>query len=262
MTSIAAIWTPETDEPARRPMLHPTFVKTEVIRLLRNRKALMFAAIMPVVLCCSVLLGLGAEGATVHGHANLRAIIMSGLVLYGTAMIAMAAGASVSVETAQGWVRTLNLTPLSPLSYVATKAVAGMAAGALPVVAVTTAGLILGARAAWAPLVTALLVAWLAAALFAALGLVLGLLLPSEVVGQVMGLLMTVLGFAGGLFMPLSGLALMIGRFTPMYGVNALCRWALTGQVELVPAVTNVAVWAAIFVGAAAVLFRRRTERV
>ena len=79
---------------------------------------------------------------------------------------------------------------------------------------------------------------------------------------------LVLLGFAGNLFIPLSGVMLDLARFTPLYGVNALARYPLTGGVvngdvadPLWLPVVNVVAWTLILGGVAAVLVRRRRGR-
>lgn len=266
MTTTAA--SPLTIAPATRPTtkprvrVEPTYLVTEVRRLLRNRKSLMFSLIMPVFMTASIGMSMRTEGAQPVGHGNLHAFILISMVLYGAAMAATSAGISVAVEMGQGWTRTLNLTPLRPSSYVATKAAAGAVLAGLSVVVVTAVGLVVGARAEAGALVAALVLAWASALLFAAVGLIVGLVFQQEAAGQVVGILMTACAFGGGLFIPLSRVALMIGRFTPLWGLNVLAHWPLTGQAELGAALVNVVVWCSVAVAVASWLFRRSTERV
>lgn len=237
------------------------YLAVELRRFLRNRRALVFSVLMPLALYFSFASGQGAKDTWV-GHGNVAAVIMVSMGFYGAVVAATSAGATVSVETAQGWVRTLALTPLRPSHYVLVKVVVGMVAGLVPVLVVTAAGALGGARAdgpvwLWAPLL-----AWLGSSLFAALGLLVGLVVPSENVMQFLGLGLTVLAFAGSVFIPLGGWMLTAAQFTPMYGVGALSRWPLEGGELPWKALANAVVWAALFGGGAAWRFTRGTGRV
>ena len=237
------------------------YLAVELRRRLLNRRNVLFSLVMPIALYFAFASSQEFKDTWI-GHANVSAAIMVSMALYGAIVTATSAGASVSVEIAQGWARTLNLTPLRPVHYVCIKVLTALAAAAVPVLVVTALGAVSGARIEGAAWVVAPLLAWLGSALFAAFGLFLGLLLPSENVMQYLGIALTVLAFAGGLFVPLSGTMLAVARFTPMYGVGEIARGPLTDQAEWLPAILNVVVWGAIFSVGAARRYARATGRV
>jgi ABC-type polysaccharide/polyol phosphate export permease len=84
-------------------------------------------------------------------------------------------------------------------------------------------------------------------------------------VTQLLSLILTLLGFAGGLFIPISQLpggVQAVAKWTPEYGLNQLVHAPLLGAgVDWTWAVNAVA-WLAIFVGAAIWRFRKDTARV
>jgi ABC-2 type transport system permease protein len=111
--------------------------------------------------------------------------------------------------------------------------------------------------------VTALCV-WLRSLLFAAFGLFLGHLLPTENVMQITGLIMVLLSFAGGLFIPLSQYPhafQVLAQYTPLYGLNKLAHAPLMGSVDGWWFL-NLFAWLIIFSAGAAWRFRRDTGRV
>ena len=106
---------------------------------------------------------------------------------------------------------------------------------------------------------------WIGALVFAPFGLFLGYLLPTENVMQFMGFIMILLAFAGGLFVPLSQYThalQVLAKFTPLYGVNQLVHWPLTGGAMDVWWVVNAVAWLAIFTAGAVWRFRKDTARV
>jgi ABC-2 type transport system permease protein len=106
---------------------------------------------------------------------------------------------------------------------------------------------------------------WVGSLLFAAFGLFLGYLLPTENVMQFLGIIMALLAFAGGLFLPLSQFpqaVATIARGTPLYGLNQLVHAPLLGQGVHLAWVANVVIWLVIFAGGAIWRFRRDTARV
>src|SRR6202035_2700737 len=108
------------------------------------------------------------------GEGNVSAFIMISVSLYGAALATTAGGAMVSIERAAGWSRQLRLTPLTPVAYIVVKMLTAMVLGLVSVIVVF------------------------------AFGLFLGYLLPTENVMQFLGIIMALLSFAGGLFIPLS----------------------------------------------------------
>jgi len=249
----------------RRPALggmNRTFLGIELRRLLRNRRTVVFALIMPPVF----FLIFGTQGdyrTTSVGHGNVTAWIMVSMAVYGAMLASTSGGAMVSVERALGWSRQLRLTPLRPVAYILTKIVVAMVLGLASVVVVYTVGAFAGAHADASVWVTSALIAWLGSSVFAAFGLFMGYLLPAENVMQVLGPVLAVLAFAGGLFVPLTdGLFATIAKFTPLYGLAELARTPLGNDGWSGVAVLNLAIWAAIFVTGAAAMFRRDTARV
>ncbi len=182
-----------------------TVLRLEVRRLFRNRRTVIFALVLPVVLFLFVGTNKQFESQS-EGHGNLSMFLVVSMALYGAALATTAGGAMVSIERAQGWSRQLRLTPLSPLNYILIKAMVAMLLGLSSVVAVFAVGKITGVPQthpgyAYLWFVSALLV-WIGSLVFAALGLFIGYLLPSENVMQILGLVVGVLAFAGGLFYP------------------------------------------------------------
>ena len=201
-------------------------------------------------------------------HGNVGAVVMISMAVYGAVTATTTISGGAALERFQGWGRQLGLTPWSSGGYVVTKAAVAMTVASVPVLTVGLAGALTGARATAAAWVLALGAAWVGSAVFAAYGLAVGMAFRSESALGVAGGSLVLLGFAGNLFIPLSGLALDLARFTPLYGVNALARFPLTGGViaegvsdPLWLPVVNVAAWTVILGGVAAVLVGRRRGR-
>jgi ABC-2 type transport system permease protein len=220
--------------------------------------------VFPVVFF--LLFGLNSAYANLpEGHGNVSASILISMSLYGAVIATTSGGAMVSIERAAGWSRQLRLTPLTPVAYVTIKALTSLVLGLGSVVVVNLVGGLTGRPSMpidlWA--VTALCV-WLGSLLFAAFGLFLGYLLPTENVMQIMGLIMVLLAFAGGLFIPLSqypSVFQQLAKFTPLYGLNMLAHAPLRGGVDGWWFV-NLLAWLVIFSAGAAWRFRRDTARV
>jgi ABC-2 type transport system permease protein len=245
-----------------------TALRLEISRLLRNRRTVIVSMLMPAVFF--LLFGLNSayanDKAGPHALGNVSAFVMISMALYGAVIATTSGGAMVSIERAAGWSRQLRLTPLSPAAYVAMKAMTSLVLGLGSVVVVYIVGGVTGKPSMpmylWA--VTALCV-WLGSLLFAAFGLFLGYLLPTENVMQIMGLIMVLLSFAGGLFIPLSQYphALQVlAEYTPLYGLNQLAHAPLLNDGVSGWWFVNLFAWLIIFSAGAAWRFRRDTARV
>jgi ABC-2 type transport system permease protein len=257
------------DLSSRRPPaaggLNLTILALEVRRLTRNRRTLIFAVVMPIVL----FLAFGLNKAYANGQAglgNTSAFIMISISLYGATLATTAGGAMVSIERAAGWSRQLRLTPLAPWAYITIKLLAAMVLGLVSVLAVYALGQITGKphMPGYLWFATGASV-WVGSLLFAAFGLFLGFLLPTENVMQFLGLILALLSFAGGLFIPLSQfpqVVATIARGTPLYGLNQLVHAPLLNQGVHLAWVANVVIWLAIFAGGAIWRFRLDTARV
>jgi ABC-2 type transport system permease protein len=241
-----------------------TALKLEVRRLLRNRRTVIITMVFPVVFY--LLFGLHKVYSKLPaGHGNIAAFVMISLALYGAVFAATSGGALVSIERAQGWSRQLRLTPLSPPAYITMKIMTSLILGAGSVAVTFVVGLV--TREASMPgylwIVTALCV-WIGSLLFAAFGLFMGYLLPTENVMQLMSLILAVLSFAGGLFIPVSQFAPVvrdIAKWTPLYGLNQLVHTPLLGNGVDWTWVVNVLAWLIIFSVGAMWRFRKDTAR-
>ena len=248
--------------PARRPTprlggFNLAFLGLEIRRMLRNRRTMIFTLIMPAFFF--FMFGNG------QSDPAAKAYVLVSLAVYGAMIATTGGGAMVSVERAQGWSRQLRLTPLRPVAYVATKVVTAMVLGLASVVIEFAVGAAAGTHLTTRQWIYCGLVAWLGSLVFAAFGLFAGYLLPSENVMQILGPVLAILAFAGGLFVPLQFLdptVQTIARMTPAYGVGEIARLPLTNAAFSWTAVANIAVWLALFVMGAAILFRRDTRRV
>jgi len=248
-----------------------TVLGLEIRRLLRNRRTVIFALVIPAVFF--LLFGLNkayAHKPAGHGsHGNISAFIMVSMALYGAVLATTSGGAMVSIERAAGWSRQLRLTPLSPVAYIVTKMLTAMVLGAAAVAAVYAVAKISGVPAmnpgyAWLWFVTPLCV-WIGSLVFAAFGLFMGYLLPTENVMQFLGIALMLFAFGGGLFIPLRSyphVLQTLAKFTPLYGLNQLVHAPLLGGNVHMVWVLNAVAWLVIFAGGAIWRFRKDTARV
>ena len=240
-----------------------TLLGIELKRVLRNRRTLVFALVLPAALF--FVFGSGDQGTERVGDGNVSAYVMVSMALYGGALIAASTGSGVALERALGWSRQLRLTPLHPAVYILVKAFVALVMGALAITVVNVIGAVQGKPEM--PLGT-----WLACAAltlvctmtFAALGVFVGYVVPGENAMQILGPGLALLSFLGGLFIPLSQYSPVIrdiAYWTPMYGVAEVARAPLTHELPWY-AVVNAVGWLALFVLGAAWRMSKDTARV
>lgn len=258
--------------PARtRSPLHtigvaPTYLRLDIRRVLRNRRAMIFTIIMPAALY--LVFGATQNHSDSVGSGNVAFYVLVGMAVYGAILATATNAAAVAIEQQHGWTRTLMMTPMRPAGYVATKVAVALAIGALPILILCIAGVATGAHASLAVWFGCLLLGWAGSSMFAAFGLAIGSLMRSDGAMQVMGGAMALLAFAGNVFVPLKGALLTFAEFTPMFGVVSLARYPLDHGVTVYGApvslwviIANVVVWALIFAGGASFFYSRSTQR-
>jgi ABC-2 type transport system permease protein len=248
--------------------VNATVLVLEVRRLLRNRRTVIFALVVPPLFF--LLFGLNKAYANLSaGRGNVSAFIMISMALYGAVLATTSGGAMVSIERAQGWSRQLRLTPLSPVGYIVIKMLTAMVLGAAAVTAVYVVATLSGVPSmkpgyGYLWIVTPICV-WVGSLVFAAFGLFLGYLLPTENVMQYLGFALMLFAFGGGLFIPLRQFPhaiRVLAHYTPLYGLNQLVHAPLIGGgIHLVWAANAVA-WLVIFTAGAVWRFRKDTARV
>ena len=248
--------------------MNVTYWAIDLRRTLRDITNIFFIVGLPLVMYFVFGSAQSYRDAPV-AHGNVGAVVMISMAVYGAVTATTAISGGAALERFQGWGRQLGLTPWSGAGFVVTKSAVAMTIAAVPVLTVGIAGAATGAQATPLAWVLSLGAAWLGSAVFAGYGLSAGMAFRSESALGVAGGSLVLIAFAGNLFIPLSGVMLDLARFTPLYGVNALARYPITGGVVAdgvvdpvwLP-VLNVVAWALILGTTAAVLVRRRRGRV
>lgn len=232
-----------------------------------SRQALLLNLALPAVLYLALFRT--GSSRTVPPHGNFAMWMMIGIAVYGSATASTSTAVSIAIEKSSGWMRTMRLMPISAISYILSKVASAMLSAVLPVAVVGVLGRVTGAEGsprAWA---LGLLTAWGGSAVFAAFGLGIGLLLRPEIVTSIPGLTTTALAFVGNLFLPLSGTMLSVGRWTPMFGISDIARYALTDGYSLSGAHSSLGFaflgaggWFVLFVVLAARAYTKSSSRV
>jgi ABC-2 type transport system permease protein len=242
------------------------YVRMEIVRTFRNTRFVLFAIAFPVLLFVLQVTAFVKAGDPAHAAA--AGILMVNMMAFGTISGAMSIGAKLSFERAAGWQRQLRLTPLSGPGYLGGKAISGMLV-ALPalilvsLVAVLFEGVRLGAGS-WVHIVFGI---WLGAIPFVLLGLLLGQFGTADSMQPVNMLVTMVMGFLGGLWIPLDGMPAWmhgVAEVLPSYWLIQVARSAVTDDmtVSLGKAAGVLAIFALVFGVAMIRRYRKDSARV
>jgi ABC-2 type transport system permease protein len=239
-----------------------TYLRMEIIRLLRNRRVLIFSILMPAILL-GVIGGLYKQDSL--NGANVAAYIMVSMGLFGSMSGAIGSGGTIALERGIGWNRQLRLTPLVPGQYLLTKVILSMIMALPPLLVTYAVGVVsLGVRLPAQTWLTIGLASWLGALPFAALGLVIGYVAKADSVQQVSALLYMLLALFGGIWVPaeqMPNLMRHIAEWTPAYWVGQVARSPLFHQAMNMRAIWILAAWTAGFGLLAMRRFRADTAR-
>ena len=241
------------------------FALLDLRRRLRDRVEMFFVVALPAFMY--VVFGLGSDDAV--GSGNVAMYVMLSLAAYGAVSATSSIAAAAVLERSQGWGRQLALTPMSPLAFVGVKTAVAMTIAAAPVAIVLAIGAATGARGTGSDWLLGGVLVWAGSSLFAVYGVAVCAVFRSENAAGIASGLVVVMAFLGNVFVPLSGVMLDIGRFTPLYGYVALARYPLTDgwsangtHDPLWLPIANVLTWTLIFALMAVRGLRRGQERV
>ncbi|WP_371498912.1 ABC transporter permease [Kitasatospora sp. NBC_00374] len=233
-----------------------TLIQLEIMRTLRNKRYLMFTLLYPGLLY--VFFISAYSGGTVAGGVSAKSYFMVSMATFGAVGAVLTGSAQrISLERRSGWVRQLRLTALPGRAYTLGK-IASCAVTTLPAIAVVFAiGAIEGvslSAAQWLGLALAL---WLGSFVFAALGVALGYAAEPDAVQPVVMIVYMLMALFGGTWFPVSDSLKAFARFNPVYLYNELASFVQPGQSLNTGAVAGLAGFLAVFVAAAAYLYRK-----
>jgi ABC-2 type transport system permease protein len=231
-----------------------TYLRMELIRVLRNRRVLIFSILLPSILL--LVIG-GVSHGTTRG-VSAAAYIMVSMGIFGAMSAATGSAGSIAVERGVGWNRQLRLTPLSPVRYVVSKVILSLVLVLPPLVVVYLLGAVaLHVQLSPAVWLQIFVGSWLSALPFAALGLVVGYLAKPDSIQQVSGLIFFLLALLGGLWIPIETmphLMRVVADYTPAYWAGQVARGPLFHGHLNPKAIAVLLAWA---VGLGIIGFRR-----
>jgi ABC-2 type transport system permease protein len=235
------------------------FARFEIARTLRDSRFVLFLVAMPALLYL-LLAGFAATGRP-DGLRPPVAFMVAMMCYAAIGSACYAIGPPLAAERARGWIRQLQIMPLTATSWLAVKLLQGalLILPGITVVAVTAAlthppHLSAGR---WAALTAVLLAGSLP---FTVLGLVIGQALEGQSANS--ATLFTVLGlsFAGGLLIPDTQLPAALrhaAAVLPSRQLADLARAAAAGHPPALTAIAVLAAWTLAAAGAALALRRR-----
>lgn len=234
--------------------MNATYTFLEMRRITRDVANLFFTAVLPAFFFVIFGSTLDAKEMTI-GNGNVAMYVMISMAAYGAVTATTSIGGQAAMERMQGWGRQLGLTPMRDSAYVGMKALIAMTVAAIPILLTYTLGALMGAQGSSRAWFLSGLACLLGSAVFALYGILIGTAFKSESAISAAGGSIVIFAFLGNIFIPLSGLMLTIGKFTPLYGYAALARYPLTeghladsATIEpLWVPVLNVIVWTLIF---------------
>jgi ABC-2 type transport system permease protein len=221
------------------------FLRFEIRRSLRNVRFVVFIAGFPVLLYLIYAQQTGTwQGLTVAAILMVSMAVWSGM---GSAMFAT--GPQLAKERQNGWMRQLRVSPISAPRWFAAKVSQALLLIIPGFVLLVLLGFGYGHVHLAASRVAALAAVLLLGVIpFCVLGLVIGLVFDGQTAQVVQMLIMLVLAFLGGIFIPYNHLPHVmqeIGKALPSYHLVQLGWNAVAGRPLGVAHALALAAWAA-----------------
>ena len=239
------------------------YTRTELKRVLRNRRFFFFTLGFPIVMF--VFIAIPSRHVQNFGGTGVSAPVyyMASLASFGTMMSMVSTGTRIAAERQIGWTRQLRITPLSTPAYFTGKILSAYMMSGLTIICLYAAGVALGVRlpaSTWLEM-TGLII--IALAPFAAFGVTVGHLMNVDAIGPVTGGSVSLLALISGTWFPInSGFLHDIGQFFPSYWLAQAGHLAANGKAWSMLGWVVVLGWLVVMVGAAFWAYRRDTGRV
>jgi ABC-2 type transport system permease protein len=242
-------------------MTGSTYLRYEVLRNFRNIRFVIFSIAWPLVLFFTVA---SANRQASFDGISFPLYFMTGMAAMGTMIAVISSGARIAAERSVGWTRQMRITPLRTGSYFRAKVLCGYLMALLTIAAMCLAGTTLGVRlsaGAWFTVVGLLLVGLIP---FAVLGIVFGHLVSSDTLMPAVGGLTTLFALLGGAYgfqVATSGALFDVTKGLPSYWLVQAGKTALGGGGWPLEGWIVIAVWTAVLLPIAVLVYRRDTSR-
>jgi ABC-2 type transport system permease protein len=242
--------------------MHPTYLRYELLRNVRNWRFIVFSLAYPVILYFVVTSP--QRHATFDGVA-FPVYFMAGMAAVGTMIAVISSGTRIAVDRSAGWTRQLRLTPLTAGDYLGARVVCGFAMALLVIVFVSLSGTALGVHlsfGAWLTMIGLMLVGLIP---LTVLGILLGHLVTPDSMAPAVGgtvMLLALLGGAYGFLVAESGAVFDLIKALPSYWIVQAGKTALAGHSWPAEGWIVIAAWTAVLVPLSVFVYKRDTSRV
>lgn len=243
--------------------MNPTAIqlKFDVLRTLRNRRTLVFAVGLPLVLFYAV------AGSQRHAHTDgipFPVYFMTGMAAYGALFAVFSLAGRIAIDRARGWTRQLRITPLPVRRYYASKAASAYVIALPTLLLLFLAGASLGVNLSagqWLEMTGLLLIGLIP---FVIMGIVVGHLVAVDALAPAVGGTVVFFALFGGVFGQFfhTGVMLALTKLLPSYWLVQAGKVSLLHRSWPVEGWIVIAVWAAALVPLAMLVYRRDTARV
>jgi len=240
-----------------------TYMRYEVLRVLRSRRFFFLALGFPVVLYYLIAGPNRHEQNIGSSGLSFSLYYMVGLAAFGTMNAMLSTGARIAAERATGWNRQLRITPLSTSAYFRAKIIVGYLMCLLSLATLYIAGATLGVSLPakdWIEMTIYILIGLIP---FAALGILIGHLIGLDSIGPAMGGTTALLGLLGGVWFPIGSDGFMhdIAILLPSYWLVQASHVAIGGDAWRATGWIVVGAWTICVALAAVWAYRRDTSR-
>jgi ABC-2 type transport system permease protein len=241
-----------------------SYLRIEILRMLRNRRYVIFAFGVPVGFYL-LFQNLGDNGGGTLRGTDPKAWLMVSMAAY-SAMLAgtFIGGARLAAERAGGWTRQLRATPLPAWANLAAKVGAGLALALPSLLLVAAVGVAVGKvhlpGGQWLQLIGTM---WIGSLPFIALGLLVGYWLDTDTAQAVTVVTSLVLSVLGGIWIPtptMPATMRQIAHILPSYHFGDLGWRTIAGQAPALNDGLILAAYALGFAALAAWRYRRAGE--
>ncbi len=247
---------------ARTGVLSRPLLRLELKRVRRNRRTLLFSAVVPVIF----FLLFSSPGKSQHyGQFNAVSYYMVGMATYAAMNALFSGGALIAAERAVGWPRQLRVAGIPSSQYVATKVIVAYLTALPGVIAVLFVGVafkdvhLSGGK--WIGIIVSTLLGLLPVA---ALGVAIGYLVRAQTLQPLLGLGSAFLALIGCLWIPASvfgSTVVDVFKVFPTYWSAYAGRSVLLGSWVGWQGAATLAVWTVALGLLAGWAFRRDSLR-
>jgi ABC-2 type transport system permease protein len=234
---------------------------SEVRRLLRSPRFLIFTVILPVV----YFLLFSSLYATGPDSGQVLVVLMVNMAAFGGITASITTGGRVAVERALGWNRQLRLTPLPGWAYLGAKSVVAMLVALPSLVLVYAVAAVNGVALDAGTWLAVFLAAWIGVLPFAAIGLLIGSIAGQDSAQGMSMLTMLAFTLLGGILIPaqvLPPVMLAIAHALPSFWMADIAQLQAFGGDLPLDGVAVLAAWFVVIGALAIWRYRRDALRV